>query len=200
MSDLLPPSPAPFPVPSRSIKSPNGLPQPNSTASSSTTSLNSLGSHPNLSSSDLRLGSSDPTLSSHARSLSLGGPAPPPVLPPTAPPFPADAFLGPPIRPLDLGPLVHSHAATHDALARTVDELQQWMTVVEAGLTHMLDRTARDTIEEEAAEAEDVVVYERAAARANGRAGLGHGRDGSFAFSADGRATPGAFALPVAME
>ena len=147
MTDLLPPSPAPYSIPPRSIKSPTGLPQPNSTASSSTTSLNSLVSHPNLSSTDLRL-LSEASFTSHARSFSLGG---------SQPSFPSDILSGPQIRPLDLGPLMHSHEATHAELARTVDELQQWMSVVEAGLTQMLDRSTEETIEEET---EDVVVFD----------------------------------------
>ena len=99
------------------------------------------------------------------------------------------------MRPLDLAPLVHSHEATHLELARTVDELQQWMSVVEAGLTQMLDRPNQDTIEEEQ---EDVVVYDRSV-----RPGLATVRDDSFA---DGRtdstetATPGSFAVPVSLE
>ena len=192
MTDLLPPSPAPFPIPTRPTKSPYGLPQPNSTASSSSTSLNSLGSHPNLSSSDLRLGSDTSMTTTHTRSLSLGG-SQSQIL--SA--LPHDAFLGPPIRPLDLGPLMHSHDATHAELARTVDELQQWMSVVEAGLTHMLDRTTQDTIEEEA-EAEDVIVLER-----NGRAVRTHAHDDSLVLGADllGRsATPNGFSVPVGFE
>ena len=102
-----------------------------------------------MSSSDLRLGS-DASFTSHSRSLSLGGGSQP------LPTLPSDALLGPAIRPLDLGPLMHSHEATHAELARTVDELQQWMSVVEAGLAQMLDRTMQDTIEEET---EDVVLY-----------------------------------------
>lgn len=57
---------------------------------------------------------------------------------------------------------MHSHEATHAELARTVDELQQWMSVVEAGLAQMLDRTTQDTIEEET---EDVIVFDRNALR-----------------------------------
>ncbi|KAI0705021.1 Pkinase-domain-containing protein [Cerioporus squamosus] len=153
MTDLLPPSPAPYSVPSRPLKSPSAPVQPNSTASSSTTSLNSLASQSNLSSSDLRLLSSETSYSSHARSLSLGGSQ-------SLPSFPSDIVLGPPIRPLELGPLMHSHEATHAELARTVDELQQWMSVVEAGLAQMLDRTTQDTIEEET---EDVNPFDRGA-------------------------------------
>ncbi|CDO69195.1 hypothetical protein BN946_scf185042.g97 [Trametes cinnabarina] len=190
MSDLLPPSPSPFPPPHRPAKSSSSaLPQPNSTASSSTTSLNSLSSYANHSSTDLRLAPSDmfSSFTSHGRSLSLGGSHPLPSLP-------SDILAGPPIRPLDLAPLMHSHEATHAELARTVDELQQWMSVVEAGLTQMLDRPNQDTIEEEQ---EDVVVYDRSV-----RSGSAV-REEPFA---DGRtestdtATPGGFAVPVALE
>ncbi|EJF65044.1 Pkinase-domain-containing protein [Dichomitus squalens LYAD-421 SS1] len=145
-ADLLPPSPAPYPVPPRSAKSP--LTQLNSTASSSTTSLNSLSSQPNMSSTDLRF-ASDSSYTTHSRSLSLGGSQ-------TLPLVPSDM---PPLRPLDLGPLMHSHELTHAELARTVDELQSWMQVVEAGLAQMLDRAAQDqlTIEEET---EDAGVFD----------------------------------------
>ena len=100
-----------------------------------------------MSSTDLRLASESP-YASHSRSFSLGGSQ-------ALPPIPSDM---PPIRPLDLAPLMHSHELTHAELARTVDELQSWMQVVEAGLAQMLDRAAQDqlTIEEET---EDVVVF-----------------------------------------
>ena len=203
MSDLLPPSPSPFPIPPhRTAKSSATLPQPSSTASSSTTSLNSLSSYANQSSTDLRLGSdmASSSFPSHGRSLSLGG---------ANAPLPSDVVLsGPPLRPLDLAPLMHSHEATHTELARTVDELQQWMAVVEAGLTQMLERPSQDTIEEEQ---EDVVLYDRNAAAAAAVGGSrGHNgvpadesfveRDGRTA--SDSTATPGSFggAVPVALE
>ena len=129
---------------------------------------------------------------SHSRSLSLGGGSQP------LPALPSDALLGPAIRPLDLGPLMHSHETTHAELARTVDELQQWMSVVEAGLAQMLDRTTQDTIEEET---EDVVVYERLThAHVHG---LGHARDDSLSSSADGRtaaSSPSPFPIPIGLE
>ncbi|KAI0358657.1 Pkinase-domain-containing protein [Trametes cingulata] len=183
MKDLLPPSPSPFPIPSRPTPKLSGtLPQPNSTASSSTTSLNSLSSYPNHSSSDLRLASSDlsSSFTSHSRSLSLGGSH-------SLPSLPSDALSGPPIRPLDLAPLMHSHEATHAELARIVDELQQWMSVVEAGLTHMLERPEQDTIEEEQ---EDVVVYDRGL-----REEFADGRTVS-----NSTVTPGSFPVSVPFE
>ena len=51
------------------------------------------------------------------------------------------SMSGPPLRPLDLVPLMASHEATHAALARTVDELVQWLGVVEVGLSAVLERT-----------------------------------------------------------
>ncbi|KAI0759832.1 hypothetical protein BD413DRAFT_487267 [Trametes elegans] len=184
MSDLLPPSPSPFPMPHRSAKSSSGLPQPNSTASSSTTSLNSLASYPNHSSTDLRLAPSDITssLTSHTHSLSFGGSH-------SLPSLPSDALAGPPVRPLDLAPLVHSHEATHLELARTVDELQQWMSVVEAGLTQMLERPSQDTIKEEQ---EDGLAYDRG--------GGGGGRDPDGRTVSNSTITPGSFVVPVAFE
>ncbi|RPD53514.1 Pkinase-domain-containing protein [Lentinus tigrinus ALCF2SS1-6] len=179
MTDLLPPSPAPYAVSPRPMKSPSALIQPNSTASSSTTSLNSLVSHSNLSSSDLRLLSSETSYSSHARSLSLGGSQ-------SLPSLPSDVLLGPPIRPLDLGPLMHSHEATHAELARTVDELQQWMSVVEAGLAQMLDRTSQDTIEEET---EDVIVFDHHALH-----------DDALSLADSRTAVPSPYPVPVALE
>ena len=107
-----------------------------------------------MSSTDFRLMSlsmsmSESSYSSHSRSHSLGGSQ--------ALTLPADL---PPIRPLDLGPLMHSHELTHAELARTVDDLQKWMSIVEVGLVQMLDRAAQDqlTIEEEA---EDGAMYDR---------------------------------------
>lgn len=102
------------------------------------------------------------------------------------PALPAD-LVGPPIRPLDLAPLMHSHEATHSELARTVDELQQWMAVVEAGLTQMLERPSQDTIEEEQEEA-GVGAYMRAEFAGDGRT------------VSNSTVTPGSFALPVAFE
>ncbi|EIW62812.1 uncharacterized protein TRAVEDRAFT_160772 [Trametes versicolor FP-101664 SS1] len=185
MSDLLPPSPSPFPIPQRHPKPSGSYPQPNSTASSSTTSLNSLSSYPNHSSSDLRLASTDLSSSfgSHTRSLSLGGSH--------ALPVDLAGLAGPPIRSLDLAPLMHSHEATHSELARTVDELQQWMAVVEAGLTQMLERPSQDTIEEEQEDAGvGAGAYER-----GWRDEFADGRTVS-----NSTVTPGSFSLPVPFE
>ena len=48
--------------------------------------------------------------------------------------------LGPPMRPLDLGALISSHESTHAELARTVDELLQWLNIVENGLSQVLHK------------------------------------------------------------
>lgn len=156
MSDLLPPSPS-IPQAPRAPASPSpfnftpidtGQPHPrpwphtSSAASSSTTSLSSLSSQMNHSFSDGRVGTSDSSTSftqSHSRSMSHGG----------SQSFLPHDLAGPALRPLDFGALMQSHDATHAELAHTVDELAQWLAVVEVGLTHMLDRSTQDTIEEE---------------------------------------------------
>ena len=67
----------------------------------------------------------------------------------------ADHLMGPPIRPLDLGTIVETHETTHLELARTVEDLAQWLSVVELGLSQILDNAIENTIEEEQ-EQEDV--------------------------------------------
>jgi hypothetical protein len=42
-----------------------------------------------------------------------------------------------------------SHEGTHAELARTVEDLTQWLSVVEVGLSGMLDTASEDTIAEE---------------------------------------------------
>ncbi|KAJ7733783.1 STE/STE20/YSK protein kinase [Mycena maculata] len=56
--------------------------------------------------------------------------------------------VGPPIRPLDYTALITSES-THLELARTIDDLSQWLSIVETGLGNMLDMTYASTIEEE---------------------------------------------------
>ncbi|KAJ7132870.1 Pkinase-domain-containing protein [Mycena crocata] len=56
--------------------------------------------------------------------------------------------VGPPIRPLDYTALITSES-THTELARTIDDLSQWLSIVENGLGNMLDMTYASTIEEE---------------------------------------------------
>ena len=57
--------------------------------------------------------------------------------------------MGPMIRPLDFASLMYSNDAMHAELARSVDDLAQWLNVVEVGLTHMLESAGEPTIEEE---------------------------------------------------
>ena len=52
--------------------------------------------------------------------------------------------LGPAMRPLDLSVLMRSHERTHAELTRTVEDLSQWLSVVEVGLSGMLDTTSED--------------------------------------------------------
>jgi len=42
-----------------------------------------------------------------------------------------------------------SHESTHAELAQTVDDLTQWLSVVEIGLSRMLETPGEDTIAEE---------------------------------------------------
>jgi len=61
----------------------------------------------------------------------------------------SNGSLGPAIRPLDFGALMLSREGTHTELARTVADLSQWLSVVEVGLSGMLDTAGEDTIAEE---------------------------------------------------
>ncbi|KAI0949506.1 hypothetical protein AcW1_009097 [Taiwanofungus camphoratus] len=157
--DLLPPSPITFPQPPRPSPPLNAsntsildtgqsstrmLPLADSAASSSTTSLSSISSQFNHSFSDVRAGNDSSTsyTQPHTRSYSLGGSQSFPVVS-------TDSLVGPVIRPLDIASLTVSHEATHSELARTVDELAQWLSLVELGLTQMLDKANQGTIEEE---------------------------------------------------
>ncbi|KAJ7096433.1 hypothetical protein C8R44DRAFT_644022, partial [Mycena epipterygia] len=56
--------------------------------------------------------------------------------------------VGPQIRPLDYATLITSES-THTELARTIDDLSQWLSIVETGLGNMLDMSYASTIEEE---------------------------------------------------
>ncbi|OCH88887.1 Pkinase-domain-containing protein [Obba rivulosa] len=152
MTDLLPPSPSILHLPSKSsfAMSDSGygsrpLPLANSAASSSTTSLSSLSSQWSQSIPDLRatVAESSPSYApSHSTSHSRA-----PSHTVSSPPH--HSLLGPSIRPLDFGSIMLSHDATHGELARTVDELSQWLSIVENGLTQLLDADNRDTIAEE---------------------------------------------------
>lgn len=59
------------------------------------------------------------------------------------------SLLGPAVRPLDFGALMTSHESTHSELAKTVEDLSQWLLLVEKGLSAMLDFPDADTITEE---------------------------------------------------
>lgn len=57
---------------------------------------------------------------------------------------------------------MHSHEATHLELARTVEELGQWLSVIEVGLTAMLGTKGEQetiTIEEEQEQEEMNLSY-----------------------------------------
>lgn len=155
MSDLLPPSPSAAPLPRASPSpsplgsltpadmaqySPRTLPYTNFGASSSSTSLNSLSSLQNFT---LGNESSTPAGGSHARSYSYS------ALHAAFTSSTTDPVTGPTLRPLDFGTLMNSHEATHSELAGTVEDLAQWLSVVEIGLTSILDKAAEHTIEEE---------------------------------------------------
>lgn len=52
--------------------------------------------------------------------------------------------------------MISSHEGTHAELAKIVDDLAQWLSVAETGLTRLLENsTAQDRIEEES---EDTVT------------------------------------------
>lgn len=52
------------------------------------------------------------------------------------------------MRSLDYAALINQKS-THAELARTIDDLAQWLAVVEVGLSGMLETGHSDTIEEE---------------------------------------------------
>lgn len=56
--------------------------------------------------------------------------------------------VGPVIRPLDYTALI-TNESTHTELARTIDDLSQWLSIVESGLGNMLEMTYASTIAEE---------------------------------------------------
>ncbi|KAG6868922.1 hypothetical protein C0993_007696 [Termitomyces sp. T159_Od127] len=87
--------------------------------------------------------SSYETVIQHSRNVSLGNG-------PTVAPL-----HGPPIRPLDYSKLFTAENASSE-LARTTDDLLQWLTVVEMGLSGLLDKLPADTIEEEQEISSDV--------------------------------------------
>ncbi|KAF5385865.1 hypothetical protein D9615_002457 [Tricholomella constricta] len=159
MSDLLPPSPSAAVYNARNfLASPSSLnfsvTSSNAdthrqysafrdAASSAATSF-SLGLPPSQSPPPLRRIATEPPFSAslserggaHARKISLG----------TA--TASTPSLGPPVRPLNYSKLI-TDENTYSELARTIDDLTQWLTVVEVGLSGMLDKVYTDTIEEE---------------------------------------------------
>ena len=55
----------------------------------------------------------------------------------------------PQIRNLDFGALMSSHEETHAELERIVDDLVQWLSIAESGMTSLLEKPSEDRIEEE---------------------------------------------------
>lgn len=147
MTDLLPPSPSSLAHIARPFApSPSLL---GSTSGKETSSF-ALGSRPDANASTISLpnpststcglvghSKAQPARSSHGASRSL-----------TSVPveFPC---MGPPVRPVDLCSLMGSHEATNAHLARTVDDLTKWFSVLEVGFANMLEQSPSDSIEEE---------------------------------------------------
>lgn len=128
MTDLLPPSPSAVHYVAR-----NFVPSPSALSSA-------IGPSENLSSFKEAVNASAVNTSA---SFSLGFPrshSPTPLEP---------LFNGPVLRPLDYSDLMGSDENTHAELSKTVDDLTRWLSVVELGLTGMLDPLGTDTIEEE---------------------------------------------------
>lgn len=146
ISDLLPPSPS-----SISYGSRNFLPSPSQ--------LSSVTSVPPDST---RQYSAFRDAASSATSFSLGLPrssSPPDLRRTVTEPLPSSTpitstLTGPQIRPLDYLSLI-THESTHAELARTIEDLTQWLSLVEVGLSGMLETTHNNTIEEEKEVASD---------------------------------------------
>lgn len=140
MSDLLPPSPSAANYNSRVF-----APSPSALSSSIILSDKSaLGSSANASISSVGLSRNhSPPLSNPSHSYFHNT---------NSSSFNSSGFsnlIGPSIRPLDFGALMTSHDGTHAELAKTVEDLTQWLSIVEVGLSTMLDFTDEDTIAEE---------------------------------------------------
>jgi protein-serine/threonine kinase len=56
----------------------------------------------------------------------------------------------PQVRKLDFGALMSSHEETHVELEHIVDDLVQWLSIAESGMTRLLEKPSEDRIEEEA--------------------------------------------------
>ncbi|KAF8554706.1 hypothetical protein OG21DRAFT_1391290, partial [Imleria badia] len=139
MNDLLPPSPSTIlPNSHPCIPSPTPLGSHilgiRGDANASTLSLPSTrsSSPPRTD----RRGKSGFAKFSHATSLSLTS-------------VPVESTLGPPIPPLDFVSLTGSQEATNSYLARTVDDLTRWFSVIEVGFANMLEQSGGDAIAEE---------------------------------------------------
>jgi len=139
MTDLLPSSPSAMMSSSQpNIHSPTPLGSHNlgfrADANASTTSLpNTRSCSPSRSD---RRGKSSFSKFSHATSLSLTS-------------VPVESTLGPPIQPLDFASLTESQEATNSCLARTVDDLTRWFSVIEVGFASILEQSGGDAIAEE---------------------------------------------------
>lgn len=55
----------------------------------------------------------------------------------------------PQVRKLDFGALMPSHEETHAELERIVDDLVQWLSIAESGMTRLLEKSSEDRIDEE---------------------------------------------------
>lgn len=153
MADLLPPSPTtlytnfkPF-TPTPSHLNSSFIPSDAAhlpTANSTLPNLDkSNGATQSLPSPDLRSAFPPPASASfpatHRRGASL-----PFTYPPVAQ-----------IRKLDFGSLVSSHEETHAELEHIVDDLVQWLSIAELGMTGLLERASEDRIEEETEDTEN---------------------------------------------
>jgi len=58
-------------------------------------------------------------------------------------------IYGPAIAPLNFDVITSSHEETHEILAKVVDDLSQWLSAAEVGLTQILDAMGEDWALEE---------------------------------------------------
>ena len=64
--------------------------------------------------------------------------------------LPVNLIHGPTIPPLNFEVIASSHEETHGILEKVVDDLSQWLSVVEVGLNQILDVMGEEwTVEEE---------------------------------------------------
>lgn len=134
MSDLLPPSPSTANYSSRVF-----APSPSALSSSVINFADrapAFTSQTNTSTTSLGLSRAHSPPFDNSNSNLNGSSFNPNVLPPV-------------VRPLDFHALMTSHESTHNELAKTVDDLSQWLSLVEKGLSAMLDFPDADTITEE---------------------------------------------------